>query len=179
MIEQTNEIVRKFNNIYKTNILKEAKPILSNTQRLVGIDGNAKASKSLNNCIFLSDCAQTLKAKVMSMYTDPNHIRITDPGQVEGNVVFEYLTAFSKNQAEVEELKKSYQKGGLGDIAIKQKLIAILEDLLEPIRSRRNELNKNELEDRLYQGCFNVNQIAQKVLQQIKEAMKINFDIKF
>ena len=119
MIEQTNEIVRKFNRIYNTNCLKEVSAVLSNTPRLIGIDGKAKASKSLNNAIFLSDSPEEIKRKVFSMYTDPNHLKITDPGNIEGNVVFTYLDAFHNDKEEVESLKNHYKKGGLGDITIK------------------------------------------------------------
>lgn len=149
MLEQTREIVKNFNNIYKTNLLVMPEPVIPENKicsRLPGLDGNAKMSKSLNNCIYLSDSKETVKNKIRSMYTDPDRIKITDPGKIEGNIVFTYLDAFSTNEhfkkylpeyKNLEELKSHYQKGGLGDIKIKQFLTEIIEELLEPIRNRR------------------------------------------
>jgi len=175
MLEQTNEIVRKFNSMYNTDILKECKIMASSTPRLVGIDGQAKASKSLNNCIFLNDSAQEVANKVMSMYTDPNHIRASDPGRVEGNVVFDYLTAFATDLAEIEDLKAQYRKGGLGDVLIKKRLIAILEEFFGPIRERRAKVDPKLLKEMVFAGTKKANIVADGVLSQIKEAMFLNF----
>ncbi|MDR0753123.1 MAG: tryptophan--tRNA ligase, partial [Holosporaceae bacterium] len=119
MIELSNEIVRKFNRIYNTDCLKESKAHLSNVGRLVGIDGKAKASKSLNNAIFLNDSSQTIYDKVYSMFTDPDHIKVSDPGKIAGNVVFAYLDAFCEEKEEIVSLKKKYVQGGIGDVVLK------------------------------------------------------------
>ncbi|MEI6352657.1 MAG: tryptophan--tRNA ligase, partial [Candidatus Nomurabacteria bacterium] len=132
VIEQTNEIVRKFNSIYG-DFFEEVEPVLSNYSRLVGIDGNEKAGKSLGNAIYLSDDLTTITKKVMSMYTDPNHLKVEDSGKVEGNVVFEYLDAFDERKEEIVALKKHYRKGGLGDVVLKKRLIEVLESIIVPI----------------------------------------------
>lgn len=176
MIEQTNEIVRKFNATYNVEVLKECKAIISSKPRLVGIDGRAKASKSLNNCIFLNDSAEVVKQKVMAMYTDPLHIHVNDPGCVEGNVVFEYLDAFATDLAEIADLKAQYRKGGLGDVVIKKRLIQILEEVLEPMRERRAKIDEKVLKEMVYAGSKKTAQVADEVLGKIKEAMKLNFD---
>jgi tryptophanyl-tRNA synthetase len=139
ILEQDREIVKSFNSLYG-EVLRMPEPILPDSKvcrRLPGIDGSAKMSKSLNNAIYLADDAETVKKKVMSMYTDPNHIRVEDPGQVEGNTVFTYLDAFCKDKEKVEELKAQYRKGGLGDVKIKKFLIEVLEEELAPIREKR------------------------------------------
>ncbi len=177
MIEQANEIVRKFNSMYKTDVLKESQAILSETSRLIGIDGNAKASKSLNNCIFLIDSPDVVKQKVMSMYTDPNHIRVSDPGNVKNNVVFHYLEAFYEDKEDLAAMKAHYKKGGLGDVTIKQKLIGILENILEPIRERRSKIKQTDVEAIVYAGCKKASKTAHEVLYKVKEAMHLNFDI--
>ncbi|NYC49555.1 tryptophanyl-tRNA synthetase [Clostridium beijerinckii] len=143
MIEQTREIVRSFNSIYG-EVLVEPEAVLpsSNAGRLPGTDGKAKMSKSIGNCIYLSDDADTIKKKVMSMYTDPNHIRVEDPGQVEGNTVFTYLDVFATDKNAVEEMKEHYKRGGLGDVKVKKYLNEILQAELEPIRNRRIEFEK-------------------------------------
>ena len=143
VIEQANELVRKFNSIYG-EYFTELKPLLSETKRLIGIDGQAKASKSLNNTIYLSDEDDVIAKKVMSMYTDPSHIFVADPGKVEGNVVFAYLDIFDDRKSEVEELKKAYKKGGLGDVVLKKRLIQVLQELISPIRERRRKLEKDK-----------------------------------
>lgn len=120
MIEQTNEIVRTFNRMYKTNVLVEAKPLISAVPRLPGIDGKAKMSKTLGNAIFLSDPADVVVEKVMKMYTDPDHIHVSDPGKIEGNVVFTYLDVFDPDKEKAQELKRHYQRGGLGDVTVKK-----------------------------------------------------------
>ncbi|WP_273320728.1 tryptophan--tRNA ligase [Vallitalea guaymasensis] len=177
MIEQTNEIVRRINNHFNKNILEECKPLLSNVKRLPGIDGKSKMSKSLNNAIYLSDNRECISRKVMSMYTDPNHIRIEDPGNIEGNVVFKYLDAFDPNKDEVEKLKKHYEKGGLGDVTIKKRLIEVLDQELNPIRLRRQQLeqNKDELLIMLKEGSEYARTIASDTLAEIKKVFYLNY----
>ncbi|MDX1838557.1 tryptophan--tRNA ligase [Legionella taurinensis] len=175
MIEQTNEIIRKFNRIYQTDCLKETTAVLSKTSRLVGIDGQAKASKSLGNTIFLSDSPEEIKRKVFLMFTDPNHLKISDPGQVEGNVVFAYLDAFHPDTEEVAALKAHYQKGGLGDSTIKTLLNTTLQTLLEPIRERRSRFNKNEVMDMLITGTAAARQVAQQTMEEVRNAIGLNY----
>jgi len=175
-IEQANEILQKFNSIYGETF-KKIKPILSKTPRLPGIDGNSKMSKSLGNAIYLSDSKEEIEKKVMLMFTDPNHIHVKDPGKVEGNVVFTYLDIFDEDKEGVEELKKQYQKGGLGDVVIKKRLIQILEDVIAPIRERRETLSKDpkKLMSILADGTKKARIETQKTLKEVKEAMKINY----
>lgn len=175
IIELCNEIVRRFNRIYNTNCLLEAEAYLSKTTRLVGIDGQAKASKSLGNAIFLSDTPEVVKEKVFSMYTDPDHIKVSDPGKVEGNVVFVYLDAFHENKEEVAELKVRYQKGGLGDVALKSLLNNTLQNLLEPIREKRASLKKDFLMDCISDGTKRANIVADKTLEEVIEAVGLNY----
>lgn len=177
MIEQANEIVRSFNRIYKTDVLVESKPLVSHVTRLVGIDGQSKMSKSLGNAIYLSDSIDIIAKKVKSMYTDPNHIKITDPGTVEGNTVFSYLDAFDNNKQEVEKLKEQYRLGGLGDIILKNRLIEIIENLLKPIQEKRKELIENPeyINQVLKDGTEKVRTIAEQTLTEVKEAMHINY----
>lgn len=175
MIEQTNEIVRKFNATYNRECLKEVEPLVGNVKRLVGIDGKAKASKSLNNTIFLSDSSDEIKRKVYMMYTDPNHLKISDPGQVEGNVVFDYLDAFHDNKLEVEELKSHYRKGGLGDTTIKSILNSTLQSLLEPIREKRESLHNDDLMEILYQGTNNAKKVVENKVEQVKKTIGIKY----
>lgn len=172
MIEQTNEIVRKFNSTY-VEIFGEVKALLSATARLPGIDGKAKASKSLNNAIFLSDSAEVVKEKVMQMYTDPNHLKVSDPGRVEGNVVFEYLDAFYPDQEELESLKAHYRRGGLGDVVLKKMLIQTLQDVLEPIRARRVTITRDAIREILSHGCKNANLVASQTLGEMRAAMHL------
>lgn len=173
MIEQTNEITRKFNRIYQTNCLKEAQALLGNTPRLIGIDGNHKATKSLGNAIFLNDSEEVVKEKIMSMYTDPNHIKVTDPGNVECNVVFHYLDSFDPEKEELEDLKKQYRKGGLGDISLKKRLIKIMHDFFEPIREKRASIKTSEIKDILQAGNNRAKKITDQTLTEVKEAMGI------
>ena len=173
LIEISNEIVRRFNRTYNTNILLEAEAMVGNVGRLVGIDGKAKASKSLNNAIFMSDSRDTLKQKIYSMYTDPNHIKVSDPGRVEGNVVFAYLDAFYENKSEVEELKKQYQKGGLGDTTIKSILNDSLQNLLRPIREKREKLSADCVMDILVSGSIEARKIAKETLAEVRDAIGI------
>lgn len=177
MIEQTNEIVRSFNRIYKTEVLKEAKALVSKVSRLAGIDGKAKMSKSLNNAIFLADSEDDLQKKVMRMYTDPNHIKVEDPGQIEGNTVFEYLDAFGKDKEKIQELKSHYQQGGLGDVKVKKYLFEVLNELLTPVRRKRKELeqDKNYVMSLLKEGTEKTLIVAEQTLKEVKEAMKLNY----
>lgn len=188
MLEQAREIVRKFNSIYG-EVLVEPVALLPENEaclRLPGTDGKSKMSKSLNNCIYLSDPKEEVAKKVMSMYTDPDHIKITDPGKVEGNAVFTYLDAFAKDEhfskylpeyKNLDELKAHYQRGGLGDIKIKKFLIDVLEDLLEPIRKRRKEYEENidYVYEMLREGTKIAKEEAAKTLKEAKKAMKIDY----
>ena len=188
MIEQTREIVRKFNSIYD-EVLVEPEVLLPENEacmRLPGTDGKAKMSKSLGNCIYLSDDEKTVKQKVMSMYTDPTHIQITDPGHIEGNTVFTYLDAFSKpghfeeylpEYASLEELKEHYQRGGLGDVKIKKFLNNVLQEELNPIRARRKEFEKDipMVYDILKKGSEAAREAAAQTLSEVKSAMRINY----
>lgn len=188
MLEQCNEIVRKFNATYG-EVLVEPEIVLSSNKaclRLPGTDGKAKMSKSIGNCIYLADDAKTLKTKIMSMYTDPNHIRIEDPGQVEGNSVFTYLDAFSTPEhfAEflpeyqcLDELKEHYTRGGLGDVKIKKFLNKVMEAKFGPIRERRREWEQRipEVYDILKAGTAVAEKKAAETLNKVKDAMKINY----
>jgi len=176
MIEQAVEIVRKFNKIYKP-ILIEPKALVSKTGRLPGIDGKAKMSKSLGNAIYLSDSADVVAKKVMAMYTDPNHIHVENQGRVEGNVVFAYLDAFDADKKTVEMLKKQYRKGGLGDVAIKKRLIEVLENFLAPIRKRRAEFTKNPkaIMKILEEGTKKARIVTSKTLGEVRKAMKLDY----
>jgi tryptophanyl-tRNA synthetase len=176
MIEQTREIVRKFNSLYG-DVLKEPEALLGEYPRLVGLDGKTKMSKSLGNCIFLADTAEEVQKKVMSMYTDPTRLKPTDPGTVEGNPVFIYHEAFNPNKEEVEELKARYRAGTVGDVEVKQKLIVAINNLLEPMRARRAELESNpeKIEAILRDGVEKGKLITEEVLSDVKKAMKINY----
>lgn len=175
MIEQTNEIVRRFNRIYNTDCLKEAKPVLSKIPRLVGIDGQSKASKSLGNAIFLSDTPEEIKRKVFLMFTDPNHLKISDPGRVEGNVVFDYLDAFHLDPEEVTSLKAHYRNGGLGDSTIKNLLNTTLQTMLEPIREKRNGFKRSEVMDILISGTASAKKVAGKTLEEVRDAIGLRY----
>ena len=177
MIEQTNEVVRSFNRIYKQDILVEAKALVPKCARLAGLDGQAKMSKSLNNGIYLGDSADDLAKKVKSMYTDPNHLRIEDPGKIEGNTVFEYLDAFDTDTQKVAELKAHYQKGGLGDMAVKKYLLEVLDTILKPVRERRKEFEKDKtgVMQILLDGTKVAHEVTQKTLTEVKEAMFLNY----
>lgn len=179
MLEQAREIVRSFNRIYNTDVLVEPKGYFppKGQGRLPGLDGNAKMSKSLGNAIYLSDDAKTVQKKVMSMYTDPNHIHVEDPGQVEGNTVFTYLDVFAPDKDEVNELKAHYQKGGLGDVKIKKYLNKVLEDELAPIRERREKFAKDPVAvyEMLLEGSKKANEVANETLQQVRDAIGLNY----
>lgn len=182
MIEQTREIVRSFNHTYKTDILVEPEGIFPENEvagRLPGLDGNAKMSKSLGNGIYLSDDADTVRKKVMSMYTDPNHVRVEDPGQIEGNMVFYYLDIFGReeDQADIAAMKEHYQRGGLGDVKTKRYLLEILERELAPIRERRLEYAKDmgEVFRMLEKGSEAAREAVGQTLSEVKAAMGINY----
>lgn len=168
MIEQTNEIVRRINRQIGQDLLPECKALLSNMARLPGFDGKAKMSKSLGNTIVLNASDKDIKKAVNAMYTDPNHLRIEDPGQVEGNIVFTYLDAFDPNKEEVEELKAHYRRGGLGDGTVKKRLESVLKELITPIRERREELAKDPdyIMDVLRQGTDKCRLITQQTLDE-------------
>lgn len=179
MLEQTREIVRTFNRVYNTDILVEPKGYFPSkgSGRLPGLDGNAKMSKSLGNCIYLSDDAKTVQKKVMSMYTDPNHIHVEDPGKVEGNTVFTYLDVFDPDKDKVAELKAEYQKGGLGDVKIKRYLNKVLEAELAPIRERREKYAQDEdaIYEMLLEGSKKANTVANETLEQVRDAIGLNY----
>lgn len=179
MLEQAREVVRDFNRIYNTDALVEPELMLppKGQGRLVGIDGKGKMSKSLNNGIYLSDSADEVQKKVMKMYTDPGHIRVEDPGKVEGNVVFTYLDIFDPDKEKVAELKAQYQAGGLGDVKIKRYLIDVLDEALSPIRARRAEYENDRgyVLDMMKQGSEKAERVAATTLDEVKEAMGINY----
>lgn len=188
MIEQAREIVRSFNTTYSEVLVmpKAVVPKNKNQARLVGTDGKNKMSKSLGNCIFLSDEPEIIKQKIMSMYTDPDHIHVSDPGKVEGNTVFEYLDAFVKEDSfekylpdykNLDELKAHYTRGGLGDVKIKLFLNNILQELLKPIRERRKELEKDPqaVYEILFKGSDEANKVANATLEKMKSAMGIDY----
>ena len=189
MLEQTKEIVRSFNRIYNTDALVEPDIMLPDNdicRRLPGTDGKAKMSKSLGNCIYLSDDEKTVQQKIMNMYTDPTHIKISDPGHLEGNTVFTYLDAFSKPEdfakylpeyKNMDELKEHYTRGGLGDVKIKRFLNSIVQAELEPIRARRREYEKDiaAVYDILKAGSDKAREVAEVTLQDVKNAMQINY----
>ena len=189
MIEQTKEIVRRFNQLYQREVLLEPEILLpknSSQRRLPGIDGKAKMSKSLGNGIYLSDDENTVKTKIMSMYTDPSHINITDPGHVEGNTVFTYLDAFSKQEdfaeflpeyQNLEEMKEHYERGGLGDVKCKKFLLKVMENMLSPIREERKrwENRISDVYDILYQGTEKAKETTNATLEEVRDAMRINY----
>ena len=188
MIEQTREIVRKFNSIYD-EVLVEPEALLPDNaacMRLPGTDGKQKMSKSLGNCIYLADTEEDVKKKVMSMYTDPTHIQVSDPGHIEGNCVFTYLDAFSNNghfeeylpeYHNLDELKEHYQRGGLGDVKIKKFLNNVLQEELAPIRARRAEFEKDipAVYEILKKGSDTAREVAAQTLSEVKNAMRINY----
>lgn len=189
MLELTREISRAFNQTYKTDTdmlvktdtLIEPEAILSKEgveRRLPGINGmDAKMSKSLNNGIYLADSFEEMREKVMKMYTDPEHIRVEDPGKIEGNVVFAYLDIFAEDKEKVAEMKANYQKGGLGDVAVKKYLIEEMDKILKPIREKRAELEKNPeiIYEILRKGSLKAEKIAAQTLKEVKQAMKIDY----
>ena len=178
MIEQTREIVRSFNSIYG-DVLVEPEAIIPKDTcgRLPGTDGKAKMSKSIGNCVYLSDDADTIKKKVMSMYTDPNHIRVEDPGQIEGNTVFTYLDVFAKDKEAVQEMKEHYQRGGLGDVKVKRYLNEVMQAELEPIRKRREEFAKDmdSVYKMLKDGSDKAREVAAQTLSEVRNAIGLEY----
>lgn len=188
MLEQATEIVRRFNHIYGDTLVEPNILLPQNAVccRLPGTDGKAKMSKSLGNCIYLSDTAKDVEKKVKSMYTDPTHLRVEDPGHIEGNTVFTYLDAFSKPEhfaaywheyQNLDEVKAHYQRGGLGDMKVKKFLNKILQEELEPIRQRRAEFEKDipAVYEMLKKGCEEARAVAAETLSDVRRAMKINY----
>lgn len=188
MIEQATEIVRRFNYIYGETLVEPSIMLPNNAAclRLPGTDGKAKMSKSLGNCIYLSETADEVQKKVMSMYTDPEHIHVADPGHIEGNTVFTYLDAFCRPEhferywneyANLDEVKAHYQRGGLGDMKVKRFLNNILQEELEPIRARRKEYEKDipAIYDMLKKGCEEAREVAAQTLADVRRAMKIDY----
>ena len=191
MIEQTKEIVHKFNSVYapENPVLVEPKALIPKAdacKRLPGTDGKAKMSKSLGNCIYLADSADEVRTKIMSMYTDPLHLQVSDPGHLEGNTVFTYLDAFAKDEhfarycpdyANLDEMKEHYQRGGLGDVKVKKFLNNVVQEELEPIRKRRAEYEKDipEIYNILKNGSNAAREAAAQTLSEVKNAMKIDY----
>ncbi len=177
MIEQTAEIVRKFNRIYGEVLVEPEALVPATAGRLPGLDGKAKMSKSLGNAIYLSDSADEVKRKVMTMYTDPDHIHVADPGKVEGNMVFAYLDIFDERVDEVAELKAHYQRGGLGDVTLKRRLIEVLNSFLEPMRLKRALFAQEPAQvlQVVQQGTEKANAVAEQTLKLVKQAMKIDY----
>ena len=187
MIEQATEIARRFNHIYGETLVEPQILLPQNSVccRLPGTDGKAKMSKSLGNCIYLAETSKEVKQKVMSMYTDPQHIHVEDPGHLEGNTVFTYLDAFCKPEhfaywpdyQSLDEVKEHYQRGGLGDMKVKKFLNNILQEELEPIRTRRAEFEKDipTVYDMLKKGCEEARAVAAETLDEVRRAMKINY----
>ncbi len=188
MLEQTKEIVRRFNAVYGDTLVEPEILLPDNKAclRLPGIDGKAKMSKSLGNCIYLSEDPEEIRKKVMSMYTDPDHLKVSDPGKIEGNTVFTYLDAFCRDEhfekflpeyANLDELKAHYQRGGLGDVKVKKFLNIVLQDELEPIRARRKEYEKDiaYVYQILKEGSEKAEAVAAQTLSEVKAAMKINY----
>lgn len=188
MLEQAKEIVRRFNYIYGDTLVEPQILLPENKYclRLPGTDGKAKMSKSLNNCIYLSDSSEDVRKKIMSMFTDPNHLRVEDPGQVEGNPVFIYLEAFSTDEhfqkflpeyENLQALKDHYSRGGLGDVKVKKFLYAVMEDVLTPIRERRKEYEKDipAVLEILRQGSIKAEAKAAATLNRVKQSMRINY----
>ena len=189
MLEQAREIVRSFNTTYGEEVLVMPKAFLPENQacmRLPGTDGKAKMSKSLGNCIYLSDTEEEVRKKIMSMYTDPTHLQVSDPGHIEGNTVFTYLDAFCKDEqfaeylpeyANLDELKEHYQRGGLGDVKVKKFLNNVLQEELAPIRARRKEWEKDipAVYEILHKGSIEAEKVAAQTLADVKNSMKINY----
>lgn len=188
MIEQAREIVRSFNSTYD-EVLVEPKALLPENEicsRLPGTDGKAKMSKSLGNCIYLSDEPEDIRKKIMSMFTDPDHIRVEDPGKLEGNTVFTYLDAFCKDElfaeylpdySGLQEMKDHYTRGGLGDVKVKKFLYSVIMEELSPIQARRKELEKDvpAVMEILHQGSIKAKEVAAQTLSEVKQAMKIEY----
>ena len=188
MLEQCREIVHRFNNVYGETLVEPNIMLPQNSAclRLPGLDGKAKMSKSLGNCIYLSDEAEDIRKKIMSMYTDPNHLRVEDPGNTEDNPVFIYLDAFCKDEdfaeflpeyKNLDELKAHYQRGGLGDVKVKKFLNNVIQKELAPIRERRKlwEQKTPEVYEILRKGTLEAKEVAAQTLHNVRNAMKINY----
>ena len=188
MLEQAVEIVRRFNNVYGETLVEPSILLPENeaSMRLPGTDGKAKMSKSLGNCIYLADSPDEVNKKIRSMYTDPDHLKVSDPGKVEGNTVFTFLDAFCKPEhfgrylpeyANLDELKAHYRRGGLGDVKVKKFLAAVMQETLEPIRARRKEYEKDipAVYEILRKGSEAAREVAAQTLHDVREAMKINY----
>ncbi len=177
MIEQTNEIVRKFNRLANKDILVECKAVVPEVGRLPGIDGKAKMSKSLGNVINLGASAAEITAAVKMVYTDPLHLKVSDPGHLEGNVAFIYLDAFDTDKASLQEMKDHYVRGGLGDSVVKKRLEAVLQDMLAPIRARREELAKDKgyIMQVLKEGTMRAREVAARTTDEVKAALGLNY----
>jgi tryptophanyl-tRNA synthetase len=176
MIEQTREIARKFNGLYGETLV-EPEALISEHPRLVGLDGKAKMSKSMGNGIYLSDSVEEVNKKVSKMFTDPTRLKPTDPGHIEGNPVFIYHDAFNPNKTEVDDLKKRYVAGTVGDVEVKQKLMIAINNLLEPMRARRAELESDpaKMDLILKNGILRGREVSDDVLKKVKKAMKIDY----
>jgi tryptophanyl-tRNA synthetase len=176
VIEQAHELVQSFNRIYG-DVLVKPEALVGDVERLVGIDGKAKMSKSLGNAIYLGDSSDVLAQKVRQMYTDPTHLRVSDPGKVEGNVVFTYLDAFDPNKEEVARLKEQYQQGGLGDMVIKKRLLEVLEAFIAPIRERRNQFAQDMtyVKQVLHDGTLRARLHAENTMSEVRRAVKIDY----
>lgn len=177
MIEQTNEIVRHFNQTYNTNTLVKCKALTTKVSRLPGLDGKEKMSKSLNNAIFLSDSSEVIAKKVKGMYSDPNHLRVEDPGNVEASPAFTFLDCFDSDLSSLEDLKQKYREGGLGDAIIKKHLNDVLQDFLEPIRKKREiyARDPHQVLDMLQKGTDRANQVAYQTLMEVRQAMGLDY----
>lgn len=177
MIEQTAEIVRSFNRIYNCSVLVVPEALLSNVPRLPGTDGKGKMSKSLGNAIYLKDSVDTVRDKVKKMYTDPNHLRVEDPGMVEGNPVFAYLDAFDPDRDNLQAMKEHYRRGGLGDTVVKRRLLEVLLPELDNIRARRAEFAKDpaQVMVMLRAGCKAAREVAAHTLAEVRNAMKTDY----
>ncbi len=177
MIEQTVEIVRKFNSIYEPVFVEPKALVPEHGARLSGIDGKAKMSKSLGNAIYMSDSADDLQKKVMSMFTDPDHLRVEDPGKIEGNTVFTYLDIFDTDKVRVNDLKEHYKRGGLGDVKVKRHLNEILQEFLKPIRERRMQFSSDpaQVMNIVKQGTDKARNTAAQTMAKVRKAMKINY----
>jgi len=176
-IEQTNEIIHSFNRMYNTAVFSDVQALISKVGRLPGVDGKAKMSKSLDNAIYLSDSADIITAKVMKMYTDPDHLYVNDPGKVEGNVVFSYLDIFDPEVHVVQELKAHYRRGGLGDVALKRRLIDVLDALIVPIRTKRAQFAQDPqgVMNIVLAGSAAVREVAAHTMDQVRRAMHLDY----
>lgn len=176
MIEQTREIVKSFNRIYGP-VFVEPKASISPVPRLPGIDGNMKMGKSLGNAIYLGDSPEVLKKKVMGMFTDPNHLKVEDPGKVQGNPVFEYLDVFDPDKKAVAEMKAQYERGGLGDVAVKKRLLEALENFIGPIRARREKFAADipMVQKMILKGTEKARKVAGETMEEVKKAMKLDY----